>query len=295
MRKIGQIFFVGLLFSTSAQAQIAGQSRPITVTFNGVVTNSATDTIRIRQADGTTTNYTGPLPDFPYKDGDQVSISFNTTVPTAAYYAYTGQTAADGIYRIGLTGPGNSGGVFGRVSTVSLPTGTRLTDNSGQPFGIGKLSLIYNANTDSYSMDFGTPSAPNVPANGTATIGLLDGAGLSYNPTTQTIARTNSTCVGGSAAGCSNGGPGGYVFTLSGDSVSANNIPVFGPDPNGVGGPLSAILGLFDFGFTGSWNLPTFGASNPGGPIDVPEPSMLLLFGGGVAALMRRRRKATAT
>ena len=226
MRKVGQIILLTLLFSTSAHAQLAGQSRPITVTFNGVVTNSATDTIRIRQADGTSTNYTGPLPDFPYKDGDQVSISFNTTVPTAEYYNYTGQTAADGIYRVALTGPNNSGGVFGRVSTVSLPTGTRLANNSGQPFGIGGLSLVYDANADSYSIDFGSPTAPNIPANGTATIGLLDGAGLSYDPTTQTIARTNSTCVGGTAAGCANGGP-GAMPSLSLETASLRITSLF--------------------------------------------------------------------
>ncbi len=295
-RNMRYAILLAAFFSGSSQAQLAGHSRPITVTFTGVVTNSATDTIRIRQSDGSFTNYTGPLPDFPYRDGEQVSISFNTVVPTAAYYDYIGQTAVDGIYRVELAGPNNATtSTFGRVQSVSLPGGTRVTDNSGQPFGIGGLSIVYNANSDSYSIDFGAPSAYNQPANGVGVIGLLDGPGLAYDPATQTLTRVNSSCVGGSSVGCATGGPGGYNFRLASDTVSSGNVAVFGPDPNGVGGPLSAILGLFDFGFTGSWNLPTYGAGSPGDPVEVPEPSMLFLFGGGVLALAaRRRRRAIA-
>lgn len=295
MRHIGYAVLLAAIFPVTAQAQLAGQSRPITVTFSGVVTNSATDTIRIRQSDGTFTNYTGPLPDFPYRDGEQVSISFNTVVPTAAYYDYIGQTAVDGIYRVALVGPNNgTTNPFGQVRSVSLPGGTRVTDNSGQPFSVGGLSIVYNANSDSYSIDFGAPPAYNQPANGVGVIGLLDGPGLAYDPVTQTFSRVNSTCVGGSSTGCALGGPGGYNFRLASDSVSTGNVPIFGPDPNGVGGPLSAILGLFDFGFSGSWNLPTYGAGSPVDPVEVPEPSMLLLFGGGVAALAARRRRRPA-
>jgi hypothetical protein len=83
------------------------QTTTVPVTFNGTVSISASDTVSIRQADGSYAAYTGSLPAFPYQDGQAVSISFNATVPSAAWYAANPSAAAmtqaaDGVYRITL-------------------------------------------------------------------------------------------------------------------------------------------------------------------------------------------------
>jgi polyisoprenoid-binding protein YceI len=77
----------------AASAQTAPISKTISLTYTGTVTNAAADTIMVRQPDGTMAHYTGPLPNLPYANGDQVTISFNATVPTKAFYdsgLYTG-------------------------------------------------------------------------------------------------------------------------------------------------------------------------------------------------------------
>lgn len=286
--KLG-LTIVALCLSGAAFAQSGPQSRPIAVTFSGVVSNPATDSIRIRQPDGSFTNFTGPVPDFPYRQGEAVSISFSTTVPTGEYYRYTGQTAVDGVYRIALAGPAQgAGNTFGVVRDMDVSGPIGPVGNAGQPYGIGAMTILYNSRTDTYSLDFGSATSD------TGTWGTLDGPGLAYDPATQSFRRIASTCAGGSRAGCEVSGDGGFRLGLSPTGAQSGNVAVYGPDPNGVGGPLSTILGFFDFGFSGSWNLPTSTRGTPSDPIDVPEPSMLLLFGAGVATLVARQRKGAA-
>ena len=260
-----------------AFAQTAPQSRTIPVTFTGYVANNVTDEIRIRMPDGSYAPFTGVVPDYPYRQGDAVTISFNAVVPTAAAYAAGGAlqnaASADGIYRISLRNPFYSGGGgplgIGN-STIADPSGPiNPVDTFGQPTNT-RMTLVYDAIADSYSIDF---------TNGQFASGAYTGPSYLFDSATQTL----TPCTG---TACGNGG-----FTISGNAnqLSTSNIGITGTAPGN--GPQSGPgTGLFNLLFSGTWNLPSYNAG--GGPIDVPEPGSMILFGGGAAFLVRRRRLA---
>ncbi len=270
--------FAPMLAAAMPSQAVAALYREIPVTFTGVVANDVTDSIMIRQPDGSSVPYTGPVPDYPYKKGDTVSISFNTILPTQEYYAdpgYAGQVAADGIYRINVFGPGNTGtDFFGVAPDFDVSGPMTPTSNAGQDLAINGMTIVYDSNADSYSMDF---------ASGGWLASLMDAPGFLYDPALGTLSTSRSTCLGGSPSSCILFGDGG--FTLTGGATSAAAaIPLY---TSGAG---SYVSGLYNLAFSGSWSLPTFGGGSTGGT-QVPEPGMALLFGIGAWAVVARQRK----
>jgi PEP-CTERM motif len=271
---IRQFVLVSAIFAsqiaTPANAQTAPQLRTIPVTFTGVVTNEIADTIKIRQPDGSLSTFTGPVPDYPYRKGDNITISFTTQVPTKAYYdTYTGQQSVDGIYKIRIQGRSSSSTpTFGGVRDVDISGPGRLSGNDG--FGIRDFSIVFEANTDQYSLEF---------PNGEWSIGPVDLPTYNLDSSTGALTPRASSCFGVQCESTSTGIRGGA------ESAYVNNIPIV-RDP----GLSEFVAGFFSLAFGGSWNLPTY---NPGQPVDVPEPATLLFFGAGAAALGWRRRKAT--
>jgi hypothetical protein len=264
-------------------AQTAPISRVVPIAFAGVVADDVTNTIKIRQPDGTYANFTGPVPDYPYKKGDAVTISFNATLPTKAFYdpasgAYKGQIAADGIYRIGLSSPAyNGGGGPGGVGNLTVPDvsgSINPAPNFGQPTN-ARMTIVYDSNADSYSIDF----APN-----TFIAGQYTGPGFTYDATSSSL----SNCYG---SACGPEPENNQNFGLNGNatSVSTSNIGIFGTAA-GTGPGSGSGAGLFSLLFNGSWNLPTW-KSGSGGSTEVPEPGMAVLFGSSALALLMRRRK----
>ncbi|MFM5908846.1 MAG: hypothetical protein ACKOPO_14855, partial [Novosphingobium sp.] len=177
----------------AAQAQTAPISRTIDLTFTGVVSSTASDTILIRQPNGTMSTYTGALPDYPYKAGDAVTISFTATVPTRAFYdssAYQGQVAADGIYRIGVSSPyyngGTSPGGIGNSTVADASGPINPVMNFGQPANT-RMTLVYDSNQDSYFID----------GSGDFNSGAYGGVmGLVYDAVSQAykVCNTETTC-----------------------------------------------------------------------------------------------------
>ncbi len=257
--------------SSTATAQTAPQSRILDVVYTGVVTDDGVNSIRIRQPDGTSTPYVGPVPDYPYKVGDTVKIAFKANVPTQAYYDYVGQTSVDGLYRFTL-GTASSGGTPFLASTSPTASGALMTISSlGEPPFISGVTMVYNSNTDSYALDF---------SNRNWFAGTLDGPGLYYDPTTKTLSPSASTCLGGNPAGCSAFALGGIIMNGNYDTASAN-VGIYSNE-----GVNSGKYGAFTLGFSGSWNLANFNS-----PTSVPAPGMAIAFGFGALALMRRRRR----
>lgn len=263
------------------QAQTAPISRTVPVTFTGVVSSTAADTMLVRQPDGSYTSFAGALPDLPYLKGDPVTISFNATLPTRAFYdsgAYQGQISADGIYRISVaspyyTGGGTAGGVgSSTVADVSGPINPAL--NSGQPTNT-RMTIVYDYNTDSYSIEGGGNFASGAYAGPGY---LYDAATGSYVPcsggTACNTSASQDPVLSGIAAGTGN----------SATTIQSGNFLVRSTDNSSGTG-----TGFFSWLFSGSWNLPQFGGATP-----VPEPGMLGLFGSGLAALVWRRRKRKA-
>jgi PEP-CTERM motif len=262
-----------LLAAMPLSAQSAPQARTIPVQFTGVVTNEISDTIKIRQPDGSLTTFTGPIPDYPYQKGDTVTISFNTQLPTKAYYdAYAGQQSADGIYKIRVQGR-NSSTVpfFGGVRDVDISGPAQLSGQDG--FGIRDFFLVFDSNADTYSLDFPT---------GEWTLGPVDFPTYSLDGASGQLTPRNSSCFG---VQCESTGTG---FRGNSSSASVNFIPIV-KDP-GLG---EFVGGFFNLSFAGAWNLPTFGNGSGGGdPVDVPEPASVLFFGAGAGLLGWRRRRA---
>lgn len=272
--------WVILLGASSASAQTSPISRTIPVTFTGVVSSTPGETLVVRQPDGSMAPYTGPLPDYPYAKGDTVSISFNATMPTRAFYdsVYTGQKSADGIYRITVSSPYYNGGTapggIGNSTVAEVSGAIDPALNAGQPTNT-RMTIVYDYNTDSYAIEGSGSffsSAYALPGY------LYDAAGGAY-----------ILCGGAGLPSCLPS-PGfdpvltGLSGSADGTGLNVANVRVLSTDPaSGVG------TGIFNLSFLGSWNLPQYG-----GATSVPEPGMLLLFGAASAMLtMRRRNRRT--
>jgi hypothetical protein len=277
---------VALWTPVDSAAQTAPLTRTVTLTFSGVVANDVAQSIEIRQPDGSYAPFTGPVPDYPYRQGDQVAISFNATLPTADFYTsstYGGQTAADGIYRITLTGPNNaSSSPLGLGNTsghdVAGPIGEVL--NAFQRLGLSGMTVVYDSKADTYALEY--PSGAYI-------MSLFDGPGYAYDSRTGTLSSVGSTCAGGTATSCTVSGDGGFALRGDADSVTATGLTIWGPDTNFP--ETQARWGTFDLNFEGSWGFSSNGASS-GGPVSVPEPGVALLFAFGTMMLARRRRQA---
>jgi len=271
-------FLVGLALLAAAPA-LHAQTSTIPVTFTGTVSTSFGDTVKIKQADGSYATYTGPLPSFAYQDGQAISISFNATVPNAAYYAANPSAAnltraADGQYRITLYSDtsGMAGLSIPGIGTGSAPTVSDGITATGNPRSGGTstlaVTLMYNATTDTYSI-----------APGSAFVaGYFTGPGFLYDAATGSL-------IPCSGAACDPAGTGANLFSLVGNTagtqVGAYNIPIL----DSITG---ALVGLYTMVFSGSWS---FGG-NANGATEVPEPGMLALFGAGALVPIWRRRRA---
>lgn len=270
-----------LLLSCPAQAQLA---QTVPITFTGLVSTSVANTIRIVQPGGTTVPYTGPVPAYPYDNGQPVSITFNATLPTKAFFAspyYTGQVAADGIYRFALATPPLSGGKPLGIGDMTQPLGGvgDPTTNNGNQDPAARMTIVYNSNTDTYSLE----------GSGGFNATSYAGPGFRYDGTTGQLisCSTGLICKNGEPGSFHLGGVTDYLFGLTGDStgtqVSTGIIPIIDDFTSGIAGYFSVTM-------TGSWSLPQFG----GGATQVPEPGMLGLFGGGVLLVAARRRRNRA-
>ncbi len=240
----------------------------------------------VRQPDGSYASFQGSLPPLPYAQGDPVTVSFNATLPTRAFYDagyYKGQVAADGIYRIQVanpyyTGGGAAGGVGNStIADVSGPINPAL--NSGQPTN-SIMTIVYDYNSDSYSIEGG----------GNFFSGAYSSPGYIYD------AATKSYVACADAFSCrTNAGSDPILTSISAGtgnsatSIRSGNVLISSTDPSsGLG------TGFFSWLFSGSWNLPQYS----GGTVDVPEPGMIGLFGVANLALAlrfrRRRKRASA-
>jgi hypothetical protein len=271
-----------MVVASQANGQTIPLSRTVPVTFSGVISSTAADTLLVRQPDGSFASFQGELPALSYAKGDPVTISFNATLPTRAFYdsaVYRGQIAADGIYKISLANPYYTGATIGgignsTIAEVSGPISPAL--NSGQPTNT-RMTIVYDYNADSYSIEGG----------GNFVSGAYTSPGYLYDATT----RTYVAC--GSGVSCSPSGATDPILSSfsSGQAnvastIRSGNFAVASTDPSSGAG-----TGLFSWIFEGSWNLPQY----QGGPTQVPEPGMVTLFGAACLFLAcSRRRKGHA-
>jgi PEP-CTERM motif len=279
MKRSFALSIAALFATTAASAQItpinATTSR-LQLSFTGIVTNDVTNTIMIRQPDGSFSKFTGPVPDYPYKVGDQIAVTFSTVVPTKAYYdqpQFAGQKAADGIYRFNLLGPGLTGtNGIGVAQGADVSGPATVYGGGSQPYSFRGLTVVYDANKDGYSLELPTNLWSLAPLNMPS---------YRYDPVTGMITSVNLGCVG---VQCE------PDFNLRGDATSAGIAQTALGDKIFIQSTQTPDnVGFFDaLRFSGSWNLPYFNGG--GDPVDVPEPSMVILFGAGAAAMMRRRR-----
>ena len=271
MRNIWAAVLVAGLFPVQASAQA---NIPLTITFDGYVQNQPSDGVMLRTYDPATgytyVPFTGPVPEYAYAQGDAVTFTLTTSMPTAADLAagrYDGTKQADGTYRIPLFGPNNAGlDPVGRITSFDVSGPIQNVLNSGQPLGGRGLSVVIDPTDNSYSLSTDTGWLYS----------LFDAPSYSYDPVTGVLSPRSTSCQ----TNCAINGDGGFVLKSSDlTSAATSNIPIYGTD--------SSLWGYFTALFSGKWSLPSY---QPGNPTSVPEPSMLLLFGAGALSVMRRRR-----
>jgi len=265
------------LVTLASAGEAAAQAVPVTITFAGQVANDPAQSIMLRSLDPATgvtlVPFGGSAPAYAYNQGDAVTFTLTTSLPSAADLAsgrYDAARQADGTYRIGLIGPNNAGtfaGV-GVVSNFDVSGPIAMTLNSGQPLGGGGLAVVIDPADYSYAL--ATTSGWS--------FATFDAPGYTYDPISGSMSAASTTCAFRGA--CALNGDGG--FRLAGDllSAAAGNIPIH----DAAGG----VRGFFSMLFSGQWSLPAY---TPGGATQVPEPGTMLLFGAGAAAVLRRARR----
>lgn len=241
------------LLTLSGPAMAQTLPPPVAVQFLGTITGSAADSLVIRNGDGTTSPWTGPLPDFPYHTGDQIAVSFTAQTDN-------GVQSADGLYRYTFVGPSQLGGLSG--SNYAVTNGVDVTGPISGGGGISGLTLVYNAVTGSYGLELPSSSY---------TMWLFDGPGLLYDPASNTMALTASTRQPGGA--CGDFGAGCFNIVGDLDSGAVDRAPVWGTD--------GSLRGLFGIEWTGSW----FVNGQQVVATAVPEPDQLPLFAAALLVL----------
>lgn len=257
IRRIALIVAWLLFAPLAAQAQTA----PAQIQFVGTITGSAADTLMVRQADGTLKPWAGPLPDFPYVKGDQISVSFSAQPGNAVQ-------SADGLYRYTIIGSSQTGGTIGSnyalASQVDV-SGPIAADALYQ--ASNGLTLVFDANTNTYSIEMPT---------GGYSIGDFGVPTMSYNQ-----ADGSFSTISGGGSGCEdylNGATGCYRMTGNMTDGAFNNIKV-------VDSTDGSNRGLFSILFSGDWFV---NGVKQGGSTQVPEPGQLSLFALAVALLAWR-------
>lgn len=240
-----------------SQAALA-EPIPATVEFKGTISASAPDTLIVNGQP-----WTGPLPDYPYKAGDQISVSFVATPGSAVQ-------SADGLYRYTIIGPGQTSGISG--SNYAL---TGAVDVSGPIAGggfVNGMTLVYDANTGSYTIE--------LPQD-RYTLSLFDGPGYLYDPASNSLSLTTTTRD--PRAPCSDQNLGCFNITGNLTGGSVDRAPVFATD--------GSRRGFFSILFSGDWFV---NGSKVGGATQVPEPGALGLMLAALVPLALRRRKLAA-
>lgn len=267
-----------------AQTTIPGTptGRTVTLTFHGTVTNAWGD-VQILQPDGSLAPYTGPLPNLPYQNGQDVTITFAANVPTAADIAagkYIGQIAADGRYEItlqnlnpALTTTSNATQASGNIGAMPF-TPIAWPGNGTVSGSFTGMTIGYDASTDTYAVIAPTTVPYNFQAQD------YPGAKVIYDATTGMIV----SCNGDPACGPNVDGKLVLTTLYGGGDAShlATRQTIFGASGFGVGGWQSFI--------DGAWTLIDSGS----GATPVPEPGMLGMFGAAVLVPVARRRRAAS-
>ena len=249
------------------------------VAFTGTVTNSVTDEIFVIDSNGDRVRYTGPVPDYPFDTGDTITIGFDAIVPSSQAIANgLVPQSSDGIYRFQIGPRPEELGNFPGTASFNNFQGNSGISDIGEYATDGGLTIVYDANTDSYAIDPGQA----VPSGDTFSIGSFDIPVLTFDTQTSLVSvLLNSQLLGVDAT----------TGIWSGNGATTGRIPVGVANFNGtdfVGTTGSAVSQIT---FSGGWNLPIFGSSDP---VEVPAPPMLVLFGLAAFALLRRRSKPLA-
>lgn len=269
-----------LIVGASANAALISASdyKTIRIEYNAVVTKSPTDNVQILQPDGRITPFRGPIPDYPFKAGDPLKISFDAVVPSReAINKGLIPAAADGIYQFEL-GPNiaNDNSIifnFPNLGAIGNLTGNGGIKGAGSTKSVNpdNIAIVYDANSDSYSIN---PNFDQRSEDGrTFFVGGIETTVLTLNP--QSFVLTSRQLSDG-----------GSTF-WEGFADGSGRIPV------AAFGPSDQILLVDKFlEFDGGFNLPFFSGQSP---TPVPAPSALLLFSIGVCALIRSRKRKSAT
>lgn len=276
------IFATGLLPAAAAANVIAPSDdyRIVRVEFSGTVTSSITDDIVIRSSDGSVRPYTGPIPDYPFDTGDPITIGFDAIVPTGeAIQAGLVPPSADGIYTFQIGPRPEDLDRFPGTASFGNFSGNGGIADTGNYGTDGNLSIVYDANTDSYLIN-PLPEGSFGLGNDTFGIGFFDFPYLAYDTSNDTLFTASLLDLFPTNAGAAWSGLGEDSGRIPTTIYNFNGSEFLGARP----------VGAFADGnvrFSGSWNLPVFGRTST----PVPAPGIAVIFGLVCGALMLRRRR----
>jgi hypothetical protein len=283
-----------LTLASPAQAEL------IDVTFEGVVSKSPENVVLIVDEFGAGRPWTGPVPDYPYKNGDTVKLSFQVEADTSQP-----PQSADGTYRWTIVGEGqdsayplvdNTDGFATIVGQVGVTGPIEQAGDFGEPFnGTAGMTLVHNPATGGYALELAedgfSDGVLNQPS-GQYSIGRFNTPGYIFDPVGSELSLVDSNFRFGF--------PCGQQANVLEEGCSAiigdfGLVDFYSPsiwDANGN------YWGTFDLSFDGNWFVN--GQQTSGSdPIVVPEPGAAGLFGLGLlglgAAARRRRTKGVKT
>ncbi len=262
-----------------AQSEVPDGYTTIRVEFSGTVTSSITDEITVRDSSGNLVPYSGPVPDYPFETGDAITIGFDAVVPTGETIAAgLVPPSADGIYSFQIGPRPDQLDQFPQNASYINLSGSEGITGSGNFSTDGGLSIVYDANNDTYQLN---PTGAGVGGD-LFGVGFFDAPVLVYDQNADML----STALFSDLLPLSQS-----TIAWSGTGDDAGRIPL--PILNYANGQFTGFSGNStgsNLRFTGGWNIPLFGR---GEPVQVPEPPIAILFGIAAAGFWARRRRAT--
>ena len=262
------------LLALSLSLPALAQNRPFTFTFDGVVTGTPRDgAIQFDPNSSDAHPWTNPaLPAYPVGNGDALQIVFKGFLP--AFETLPNQPA-DGIYRAAVRGVQTFGDVtVASINSIIVGMIGGSHNSVDAPLFLSGFDIIFNKNTNEYSIDVGPNDGFNMSSFNISSFALPE---YELSADGKTVTTNGNTFDGNNESGSFAVGTDNSI-TFSGSSIGQAG------QPGGFQVGRQGTLGV-----SGKFSLPTYQA-----PADVPEPDMLILFGMGAAGLAWGRRQRTA-
>jgi hypothetical protein len=266
-------FVLAASLATTASAQNTPDGF-LDLTYTGTVQYERGDAIVLRNPGGSTTTISSAdIPDYRFAQGQQLTTTYRIDLNSPAF----SNAACGGRYALGFAQQRGSCTV--EVVRITTPFGNAGFGGFGgdSPPSISGLEIVRDPVTGQNFLDF---------PNGSYSFRYVGVNPYFYDSRTGALTGpTGERCV--DAFSCLAGVGIGTAASLMFDIPVAGDFGLVRPGLN-VGYNAGSVGSV---NILGGFSLPTWTGSSGGGPVDVPEPPMLILFAFASVAAMRRARR----